>query len=675
MAEPVADVWALPSVAETEHRGYGLRDLARTLFRRRRLVALFALGVMAVVALGLITGKPSYEATASILVKKGAARVPLTPTETQVWISDNVSEEDINTEIGILTSRVLIEGVVRTLAEQETRDPAPSWWQQARTRWRAWLDDLLNRKPIPALEAKVDRVMRALSVSAVPRSNLIALKFVWSDAAYAERFLEILVDDYQERRSELYEPLGAETFFRKQAARAADDLAAAEDALQAYLSDAGVTLIDGPRDNDVLEAEKRATLQRLQNIDQELSNARAEQSQLRSLLQKVRAQVLAESVRVRVDLLDRQRAEVRKQQRQLNDEAAGQEAQLARLRQERTEVGEKLAQIRVREDRLRRLLLNGDGTADTDGLKREVDRIYAELANLGQVKRYDLNIGQDTSLYEHIDGGMVDTEVQLSGLRERARVLDQQLQDLDASADAALPVADNAASRPEAIWPVVESTRGLLAAAGTLLDINDRSALAQVFEERIATLVSTEAQFEGVQARVSELEQQADSVDARLADLNRKAAHAKGLRRELTRAEDAYTLYREKTDTASISAAMSREELVNTSIAEPPTASSQPVGPSKRLTLLIGLFVAVSGGIGLALLIDYLDHGLATPGELERHLGIVHLASVPEGETEGPLEIGLAALHPSEEASTARKPESRRSQSSPALVCSAISLR
>jgi len=165
-----------------------------------------------------------------------------------------------------------------------------------------------------------------------------------------------------------------------------------------------------------------------------------------------------------------------------------------------------------------------------------------------------------------------------------------------------------------------------------------------VLEDMVAVLVTTEGELEGVQARVDELEQQSTAIDTRLTELNATAAHAKELRRERERAEKAYTLYREKTDTWSISAAMSRAELVNTSISQRPTVSSEPVGPGKLKLLLLGLFVAGAGGIALALLLEFLDHSLSTPEQLERRLGIAHLASVPEGATDGPLEIGLAGL-------------------------------
>lgn len=666
--------------------GYSLRDLLQTLFRRRRVIVLFAVGVLAAVAIGVLTHTPVYEASAKILVKKGAAREPLTPRETPVWIFDQLFEEDINTEIGILTSRVLIEQATRTVLDDPSlyADPAPppAWRQML----KQWLGHLLGAEQDasatgPADDGfaeQVDEMAGALEVEPEPKSNIIALTFVWPDQRVAEAFLTALVDAYQQRRTELYEPSGAKDFFRRQAATAAADLSAAERALQVYLEEAGITMIDMPEEHDILEAEKRSMLDRQKAIAADLGETRARASQLSRLLAKTAEQVQAESVRVRTELRERQRAAVRGQLTEIEQQRGEQAQRLQRLEAEQAEVSAKLAKIRVLEDQLRALLLRDQGGRRGKALKDEVDRLYRELAQLGQVKRYDLNVGQDTNLYEHLKSQIIDAEVTLSGLDRRAEMVQQQLSQLgldpDASADTEStssnstlePAAHASSSGTEAVWRQIEATRKALARAGDRLDVQDRQSLARGFEARVASMVELEADLEGARARISELEAQYADLEQALTALNFKGTRAKELRRELARAEEAYALYRNKSDTAAISAAMSREELVNTSVAQPPTVATDPVGPGKRTLLMLGLFVAVGGGIGLALLLDALAPGVLNPKQLERRLGLAHLGSIPEGQTEGPLDVGLAALFPT----TTDADSSSRSRSGavPALV-------
>ncbi|MBK5940714.1 Wzz/FepE/Etk N-terminal domain-containing protein [Halochromatium roseum] len=677
---------------------YGLRDLLRPLFRRRWLVLLFATGVMIAVLLGALMQTPSYEATAKVLVKKGVAREPLSPRETPMWVSDSLYEEDINTEVGILTSRILIEQAVKAIrsaaVEAPASEPAFAWFHAT----DRWLKQLIGANAADAdakskdnskggrgldgysLQEQVDDMQQSLEVSPEPKSNIISLRFVWPDPREAKAFLDALVDAYQRHRAELYEPAGTESFFRRQTETAAEKLVTAESALQGYLRDAGITIIDVPEGHDVLEAEKRSILDRQKRIDEDLSQTRAQASQLTRLLAKTSEQILSESARVRSESLERQRAVLKGQLTEVEQQRGEQGHRLQRLRAEQAEVSDKLARIRVLEDQLRGLLLRTQNDRSGKALKSEVDRLYSELAQLGQLKRYDLNVGQDTSLYDHLQTQIIDAEVTLSGLDERQQMIQRRIDELASQPAIEPPTAAQHTDRQHVagvapqvgdsgrLWTEIELTRATLARAGALLDIEDRRSLAQGFEAMVTLLIDTEAELEGARARIAELETQAAQIEQTLLALNTKGIRAKELRRELARAEAAHRLYREKTDTAAISAAMSREELVNTSIAQPPTVATDPVGPGKRTLVLLGLFVATFGGVGIALLLDYLDPGITTPIQLERRLGIIHLGSVSEGEISGPLDVGLAALFPARADGHDSSRRGRPPTSVPALV-------
>jgi len=126
MADINADSWVTSPGSDRGTTG-GLRHLVAIFFRRKGVVVWFAAGVMLVTLVALLTATPRYEVTASVLVKKGAAQVPLTPKDTPVWIADRLDETDINTEIGILESQVLMEETLSRLDETglSLADPPP----------------------------------------------------------------------------------------------------------------------------------------------------------------------------------------------------------------------------------------------------------------------------------------------------------------------------------------------------------------------------------------------------------------------------------------------------------------------------------------------------------------------------------------------------------------------
>jgi uncharacterized protein involved in exopolysaccharide biosynthesis len=638
--------------ADRDHAGYGLYDLLHTLFRRRRLVLLFALGVLAIVAIRLLNMVPMYMSTASILVKKGFARVPLAPTESPVVVSQYLSEEDINSEIGILTSRSLLEDATRAVQEQIATEPDRDVQQWFLAGGEDTVDESLNRSKPSTFDLQVDKLESALTVEQASKSDIIALRLVWPYPKEAQLFLSALIKNYQELRNRLYEPPGAKTFFQKQAEEATAKLKAAESALQQYLLDGGLTLIGESGDSTGLEAEERSALGRSETIEGDLAEARTEALGIQSKLRKIRMQIMEESARVHADLLDRERDSLQEEEKDVKTEISELEERVHRLHQKKVQAVEKLSKIRVLEDQLRALLLQSQGPVNSKKLRKDVDRIYGELAALGQVKRYDLRVGQDLQQYEHLDTLILDAELSLSVARRRAGLVEAELAELEAHENAAQ--MSGTLEDVSAVWTVVNTTREQLARVGAVLGIDDPKVLAKVFEDLVASLVNGESELEGLRARIKELKLQAAAAKRSIATLNEHAVRTKELQRELARAEEAYMLYSNKAQTATISAAMAQEQLANISVVQPPTISWEPVGIGRSVMVLVGLFLAAVGGTGFAMLIDYLDRRIATPRELERQLGLACLASAPAGETDGPLELGLAALFPETKDETQR---------------------
>ena len=108
------------------------------------------------------------------------------------------------------------------------------------------------------------------------------------------------------------------------------------------------------------------------------------------------------------------------------------------------------------------------------------------------------------------------------------------------------------------------------------------------------------------------------------------------MRREAQAAEDNYLLYRKKHEEARISAAMDQEKFINVTIAQPAQIPLKPIPRGLLLKLFLSVFIGVLGGVGLAFGFEnFLDRSFTTAEEIERKLGIPHIASIPEGEMVG----------------------------------------
>lgn len=158
----------------------------------------------------------------------------------------------------------------------------------------------------------------------------------------------------------------------------------------------------------------------------------------------------------------------------------------------------------------------------------------------------------------------------------------------------------------------------------------NRTEVNQIHQNLKAELLSAEAELEGARGRNLSLRVQVADFRRELDNLNRRSFQVSRLGRELKTAEDAYLLYQGKAEEAKISGAMDDEKNVNVSIARAPERPLKPAGPSKVTVLASAFLLAGIGGLSLAFGREFLDHSFTTGDDIERVLGIPHLASIPD---------------------------------------------
>ena len=129
-------------------------------------------------------------------------------------------------------------------------------------------------------------------------------------------------------------------------------------------------------------------------------------------------------------------------------------------------------------------------------------------------------------------------------------------------------------------------------------------------------------------ARLAALEQQQRDVDAQVRKINAVAVRLGELERDFGVKTETFKQYAAIAQQAGVDTAMADGRLSNISVVQ---AASLPIKPSKpnRLLLIgVGLFLAVSGGIGLAFVSEALDHSVRRPEDVAA-MGVSRCISIP----------------------------------------------
>ena len=162
------------------------------------MILLFLCVTVATVATGSFNKKPSYKATAQILVKLGRENfyMPTLPTgDTARPIVSYNRQEQINSEMEIIKGRFLAEKVVETLG-------AP----------------VIYPNPIspPSLEVAAIWLQKGLLVEAIQNANIITVSFEHEDPQMAARVVNTVLDLYLDRHLQVHKSPQSHEFFLKQ---------------------------------------------------------------------------------------------------------------------------------------------------------------------------------------------------------------------------------------------------------------------------------------------------------------------------------------------------------------------------------------------------------------------------------------------------------------------------
>ncbi|HEV2397370.1 MAG TPA: GumC family protein [Candidatus Sulfotelmatobacter sp.] len=271
------------------HRAYSFtaRDVAAIGFRHKKIMALCFVGVVLGVALSTLVLPTKYRAETKLLVKRERVDPMITPDKNApVTFHDTVSEEEINSEVELITSDDVLRKVVTTceLDKKKILSGILHPWQTQQNRTDKAVSDLRSD----------------LQLEVLKKTNVISIGYESHDPKLAQKVLATLDDTYLAKHLEVHHPSGQFEFFDEQAEQYKKDMMAAEGQLKKFAQQGGVapsTLRD-------------MTLQKLSDFNGQLETTRASIQETQTRIADLEKQSLSTPSRVTTQMKKGDNAQV-----------------------------------------------------------------------------------------------------------------------------------------------------------------------------------------------------------------------------------------------------------------------------------------------------------------------------------------------------------------------------
>lgn len=254
----LADFAALQRASRPADRTW--RDMAMPIFRQRRIALLVFFGIFGGATLAAVLMPRKYRAEMKIFVNRDRAETVVSPgSNTAVAPMPAVSQEEMNSEVELLTSRSLLDQVVLACGLNQSR---PSWWTRLSEKLRGDSDS-----PSARLAESEESLRNALIVEPLQKTTIIRVSYSSRNPAMAARVLQNLAALYQEEHAAVRRSSGAAAFFEEQTVRFENELASAE-----------ARRTDFDRQQGVVDpqVEQQLTLEQLSKFQAELQQDRSD---------------------------------------------------------------------------------------------------------------------------------------------------------------------------------------------------------------------------------------------------------------------------------------------------------------------------------------------------------------------------------------------------------------
>ncbi len=264
-------------------RHYSSSDWLETVWRRRKTALWAAVGVFALILLGTVLYPPLYESTAQILVHSNRAHYVLSPalqsaSDPNAPVVDDraVTEQDLNSEIELLTQPALIEKALATLAGSEPAGGRFATALGGLLRLPERISGWLHGAPRPtALQFRALAIQKRLGAVVIRKSNMLEVSYQSRDALWAREFLAALLNRYFELHAQIVHDARSEQFFDTQIGRLREKLQGAEEHLRVVRERTGILSLPDQSEAIVyqlsgFQAEYRKNQSRLDGVSRQV---------------------------------------------------------------------------------------------------------------------------------------------------------------------------------------------------------------------------------------------------------------------------------------------------------------------------------------------------------------------------------------------------------------------
>ena len=211
-----------------EIKRVSLKDFLHIIFKRKMQILLFFSITVCTVAVASFVIKPTYMATAQILVKAGRENLYIpTGGDMSPIISSDIREQ-INSEIEILRSRSLIEEVAASLS------PKTIYTSLSDKRSKIVKAIIGSRGPRSLIDKAVLKLQKNVKVEWIKNSSVIKVSFKHKDPKMAALVVNSLVNFYLDHHLKIHTAPESDEFFQEQSQILKKVLGEAEEKLKAF---------------------------------------------------------------------------------------------------------------------------------------------------------------------------------------------------------------------------------------------------------------------------------------------------------------------------------------------------------------------------------------------------------------------------------------------------------
>jgi uncharacterized protein involved in exopolysaccharide biosynthesis len=228
---------------------------------------------------------------------------------------------------------------------------------------------------------------------------------------------------------------------------------------------------------------------------------------------------------------------------------------------------------------------------------------------------------------------IADTPAQLRASHQESPdpsmlALRQKLTTLQSDRAHLLTKYEQSAPQVKAVDEEIESVRGLIAAAQSTDVASVTYEVNPLRTELERKLQDTRIVLQGLRSRAGVQLTQINALNAELRGVDSADSRLQSIERERQIAESEYMALVTRKQQADVESKLDRRRISNISILTPPTSGFVPVYPRKMLLMGVAILIGFVLGVGLSLLLNYMDERIHTPESAESILELPCLGQI-----------------------------------------------